>query len=199
MPLRRWYNCGTSHFHQADFYLAEMNMPTMLSNQRSTAWSCAENRVFVGFSRIQSSEQDLKYLYWTISKIFLWHLFTWKGTYMIDWVGRYIEYMRMYVIYMTHTNDVWLSCVHCKRETRSHIGVYHIRKSVYHIQDTHKWCLTQSRLRVTLVYIIYIRVYIIYKIHTNDTLHKSIYHITYTKVYVISECTSYTWYTQITS
>ena len=37
MPLRSWYNCGTNHFHQADFCLAEMKKPTMLSNKRSTA------------------------------------------------------------------------------------------------------------------------------------------------------------------
>jgi len=63
MPLRCWYNCGTNHFHQADFCLAEMNKPTMLSNKSSTAWSCAENQIFVRFLRIKSSEQDFKYLY----------------------------------------------------------------------------------------------------------------------------------------
>ena len=36
--------------------------------------------------RIKSSEQDFKYLYWTISKMLLWNLITCKGTYMIDWV-----------------------------------------------------------------------------------------------------------------
>ena len=29
-----------------------------------------------------------RYLYWTITKILFWNLFTCKGTYMIDWVGR---------------------------------------------------------------------------------------------------------------
>jgi len=24
MPLRSWYNCGTNHFHQADFCLADI-------------------------------------------------------------------------------------------------------------------------------------------------------------------------------
>jgi len=32
MPLGNWYPAGTNHFHQADFYLAEMKKPTMLSN-----------------------------------------------------------------------------------------------------------------------------------------------------------------------
>jgi len=65
-----------------------MKKPTMLSNKSSSAWSCAENQIFVGFLRIKSSEQDFKYLYWRISKILLWHVLTWKGIYMIDWVGR---------------------------------------------------------------------------------------------------------------
>ena len=43
---------------------------------------------FLRFLKIKSSEQDFKDLYWTISKILLWNLFTWKGIYMIDWVGR---------------------------------------------------------------------------------------------------------------
>ena len=46
MPLRSWYNCGTNHFDQADFCLAEMREPTMLSIKRSTAWSGAENQIF---------------------------------------------------------------------------------------------------------------------------------------------------------
>jgi len=43
---------------------------------------------FLRFLKIKSSEQDFKDLYWTISKILLWNLVTWKGIYMIDWVGR---------------------------------------------------------------------------------------------------------------
>ena len=35
-------------------------------------------------------EQNFKYLYWTMSKIKFWNLFTCKGTYMIDWVGRIV-------------------------------------------------------------------------------------------------------------
>jgi len=67
-----------------------MKKLTMLSNKSSTAWSCAENRIFVGFLRTKSSEQDFKYLYWRISNMLLWHIFTWKGIYMIAWVGRII-------------------------------------------------------------------------------------------------------------
>ena len=51
-PIRCWYNCGTNHFHQADFCLAEMKKPTVLSNNWSNAWSCAEDQIFVGFLRI---------------------------------------------------------------------------------------------------------------------------------------------------
>jgi len=39
----------------------------------------------IRFWRIKSFEQDFKYLYWTISKIIIWNLFTSKGTY---WVAR---------------------------------------------------------------------------------------------------------------
>ena len=68
------------------FCLAKMKKKTMLSNKCSTAW--AEDQIFFGFSRINSSEQDFKDLYWTISKILFSNLFTWKGIYLIDWVGR---------------------------------------------------------------------------------------------------------------
>jgi len=33
-------------------------------------------------------EHDIKYLYWTITKMLSWNIFTCKGTYMTDWVGR---------------------------------------------------------------------------------------------------------------
>jgi len=53
-----WYK----YFHQADFCLAEMKKPTVLRNKCSTAGSCAEDQIFVGFSRNKSSEQDFEYL-----------------------------------------------------------------------------------------------------------------------------------------
>jgi len=73
MHLWSWLNSGTNHFNQADFCLPEMKKPTILSNKSDTALSCAEHQIFVGFLRINSSEQDFKYLYWTISKILLWN------------------------------------------------------------------------------------------------------------------------------
>jgi len=42
----------------------------------------------IRFWRIKSPQHDLIYLYWTRSKMHFWDLFTCKGTYMIDWVGR---------------------------------------------------------------------------------------------------------------
>ena len=42
----------------------------------------------IRFWRIKCFEQDFKYLYWTISKIIIWNLFTREGTYIIDWVAR---------------------------------------------------------------------------------------------------------------
>jgi len=47
-----------------------MKKPTVLSNKCSTAWSCAEDQIFVGFWRKKSSEQDFEYLYWTKVKYF---------------------------------------------------------------------------------------------------------------------------------
>jgi len=58
--VKLWYKS----FHQADFCLAKMKKPTMLSNKCSTAWSYAEDQTFVGFLRIKSLEQDFEYLYW---------------------------------------------------------------------------------------------------------------------------------------
>ena len=42
----------------------------------------------IRFWRIKSPEQDFEYLYWTISKILCWNLFTCKGTKIVDWVER---------------------------------------------------------------------------------------------------------------
>jgi len=44
--------------------------------------------IFVGFFGTKSSEQDFTYLYWTMTKILFWDLFSCERTYMIDWVGR---------------------------------------------------------------------------------------------------------------
>jgi hypothetical protein len=33
IPLQSWYNCGTNYFHQADFCLAEMKKPPVLSDK----------------------------------------------------------------------------------------------------------------------------------------------------------------------
>ena len=44
----------------------------------------------IRFCRIKSPEHDFKYLYWTITEILFWNLFTCKGSYMIDWVGRWL-------------------------------------------------------------------------------------------------------------
>jgi len=54
--------------------------------------------------RTNCLEQDLKYFYWTICKSIFWNLFTCKGTWMIDWVGRI--YMNVYV-FVTRMNESW--------------------------------------------------------------------------------------------
>jgi len=46
MLLPRWYNCGTNYFLQADFCLAEMKKPTVLSNISCITWSGATNQIF---------------------------------------------------------------------------------------------------------------------------------------------------------
>jgi len=135
MPLRCGYNCGTNHFHQVDFCLAEMKKPTRLSNKSSTAWSWAENQIFVGFLRIKSWEQDFKYLYWRISKILLWHVFTWKGIYMIDWVGR----MRW---------PWWvgsLNCCNTLQHTATHCNTLQHTATLQHIATHCNACNTLQR------------------------------------------------------
>ena len=151
MPLRSWYNCGTNHFHQADFCLAEMKKPTVLSNKCSTAWSCAEDQIFVGFLRKKSSEQDFEYLYWTISKTLFWNLFTCKGTYMIDWVGWVSVWASVhawetliYLIYtrITHVNEschtLMYACIHNRcidTNTHTYISIHtHTHVSDVYIQ-----------------------------------------------------------------
>jgi len=87
MPLRSWYSCGTKHFHL-----------TMVVRRK---WKTQQDWVIkpvlhdlvrrIGFWRIKSPEQDIKYVYGTISKMLFWNLFSCKGTQMIDWVGRIVE------------------------------------------------------------------------------------------------------------
>jgi len=56
--------------------LAEMKTPTRLSNKSSTAWSCAEDQIL---ENKKSPEHGFKYLYWTISKMLFWNVFTCKA------------------------------------------------------------------------------------------------------------------------
>ena len=45
----------------------------------------AKNEIFVRFLRMKSSEEDFKYLYWRISKILSWNIFTCKGIHILIW------------------------------------------------------------------------------------------------------------------
>jgi len=57
----------------------------IISNKISNAWSCAEDQILEDKNL---REIIFKYLYWTISKKLSSNLFTCKGTYITDWVGR---------------------------------------------------------------------------------------------------------------
>jgi len=84
MPLRNWYTANTNHFN--------------LTDSVSIKWKTQPDSVIepithdlvrrIRFWRIKSPEHDFKYLHWTISKTLSANLFTCKGTYMTDWVGR---------------------------------------------------------------------------------------------------------------
>ena len=89
MPLANWYPAGSNQFHQAIFCLAEMKKPTMLSSQLCWVFKTVPHDLVrrIRFLRIKSSEQDFKYLYWTISKTIVRNLFISKGTSVVHWVG----------------------------------------------------------------------------------------------------------------
>ena len=89
MPLRNWYNCGTKHFKLTINMVVRWKLKTQLEWVIEPVPHDLVRRI--RFWRIKSPEQDLKYLYWTISKILFWNLFTCKATYMIDWVGWTLE------------------------------------------------------------------------------------------------------------
>jgi len=63
----------------------------------------------IRFWRIKSSEQDCKLLYWTISKILFWNLFTSQWTSIIHWV-EWLHYTR-------YTTPVTLHPLHYTRYT----------------------------------------------------------------------------------
>jgi len=80
MPLRNWYNCCTKHFNKTRKWKTQLDwvinpVPHDLVRR-------------IRFWRKKIQEHDFKHLYWTISIILLWNLFTCKGTYMFDWVRR---------------------------------------------------------------------------------------------------------------
>jgi len=84
MPLRNWYNCSTKHFHLI------MVVRWKWKNQLDWVIKPVPHDLVrrIRFWKIKSPEQDFKCLYWIISKMLFWNVFTCKGTYMIDWVGR---------------------------------------------------------------------------------------------------------------
>jgi len=99
MPFRNWYNCGTKHFHQTN--VVWWKWRTQLAWEIKPVPHDLVRRI--GFWRIKSPEQDLKYLYWTIGKKLFWNIPACKGTYMIDWVGRAYVYTCIYVCIYIYT------------------------------------------------------------------------------------------------
>ena len=111
MPSRHWYTASTNHFQ--------------LTDSVSWKWKTQPDWVIkpvthdlvwrIRFWRIKSPEHDCKYLYWTISKILPTNLFTCKGTYMTDWVGRSSENRRssfeLWTLrqYSKMSTQVWLA------------------------------------------------------------------------------------------
>jgi len=83
MPFPNWYTANTNHFHLTDSvrWKSTMQLYWVIN-------PVPHNLVRrIRFCRIKSPEQDFKYCTERY-KIIFWNLFTCKGTYMIDWVGR---------------------------------------------------------------------------------------------------------------
>ena len=98
MPLRNWYNCGTKHFHQTSVVWWKWK-PQLNWVIKPVPHDLVRR---IRFWRIKSPEHDFKYLYWAISKIRFWNLFTCMGTYMIDWVGRICIHIYIYIYIHTY-------------------------------------------------------------------------------------------------
>ena len=67
--------------------LVEMKKPTGLSNDTSTAWFCTEDQILEHLILRTTFEN----LHWMLSKTIFRNLDTRKGTYIIDWVGRWMR------------------------------------------------------------------------------------------------------------
>jgi len=82
MPLGNWYPAGTHHFHR------QISVGRKWRSQLCWVIKAVPHDLVrrIRFRRIKSSEQEFEYLYWTISKILCWNLFTSNGTSIIHWV-----------------------------------------------------------------------------------------------------------------
>ena len=139
----------------------------------------------------KSPEQDLKYLYWTISKILSANLFTCKGTYMTDWVGRTVcsihtcmytqtictAYMYLYCLqYVLHdclctqTVYTYCLCIHTCMYTVVHVCVLsaillflHRREQLFKMYTTREatYIHMYTMNLYMYVYIIYMHIYTI--------------------------------------
>jgi len=117
MPFQNWYTVNRNHFHLTDS--VRWKSKTQLGWEINIVPHNLVRRIRFGQQNLQ--EQNFKYLYWTISKTIFLNLFTCKGTYMIDWVGRHDS--RVSVIYtcdMTRRYE-WFTCGTCPHVGHAHM------------------------------------------------------------------------------
>jgi len=99
-----------------------------------------------------SSGQDFMYLYWTMSKILLWHLSTSKWTQIIDWVGRWLfKTSWLYRIVTALTFDNWADFTELSQRwlltsVSKVVTALTFQKSVCHSADFSKVSLSQRWL-----------------------------------------------------
>ena len=94
MPFQNWYTANTNNFELTD--------SVSWKSKRQLGWviNIVQHNLVrrIRFWKIKSERKDFKCLYWTISKIIFWNLFTCKGTYMIDWVGRISKMVKINIM-----------------------------------------------------------------------------------------------------
>jgi len=146
MPLQNWYNCGTNHFEQTSVVLWKWKTQPAWVIKPVTHDLVRRIR----FGEQKSPEHDFKYLYWTISKMLSWNVFTCEGTYMTDWVGRICIYIYVHIyicIYIYIHTCIYMYmhilvhmhiCEHM--HTHTHTNIWHLYTCI-HVYTYICWCV----------------------------------------------------------